>query len=233
MQQLPPLPPGVPAPPPGSPAAEVFTAIAGAGSSPAAVYRAAQAQVRELKNQLSRLEGRHRELSREIRNTPFSEGGLRKGLEGRLAEVDARIVDVEKQIAVAEGRVAQVAGMPGAVQPERPPQRQGPPDEIFIIPVVFIMFVLFPLTIAYARRIWRRGAVAVSAIPTELMERMARLETAVDSVAVEVERIGEGQRFVSKLFAEGGARHLNASPAPVVEVEAREAVPVGGGRARQ
>ena len=232
MQPTPPVPPTPPAPPalPGG----VTFAIPGAeGASPAAVYRAAQAQVRELKNQLSRLEGRHRELSREIRNTPFSEGGIRKGLEARLADVDTRIVEVEKQIAVAEGRVAQVAGTPGAVQPERPPQRQGPPEEIFIIPVVFIMFVLFPLTIAYARRIWRRGAVAVSAIPTELMERMSRLETAVDSVALEVERIGEGQRFVSKLFAEGGARHLNAGMAPAVEVEEREAVPVGGARGGQ
>ena len=229
MQPTPPPPPA----PPAIPGGATFAIPGVEGASPAAVYRAAQAQVRELKNQLSRLEGRHRELSREIRNTPFSEGGLRKGLEGRLADVDARIVEVEKQIAVAEGRVAQVAGMPGAVQPERPPQRQGPPEEVFIIPALFIMFILFPLTIAYARRIWRRGAVAVSAIPTELMERMSRLETAVDSVALEVERIGEGQRFVSKLFAEGGARHLNVGAGPVPEVEEREAVPVGGGRARQ
>jgi hypothetical protein len=35
-------------------------------------------------------------------------------------------------------------------------------------------------------------------------ERMGRLEQAIDSIAVEVERIGEGQRFVTKLLAEGG-----------------------------
>ena len=35
-------------------------------------------------------------------------------------------------------------------------------------------------------------------------DRMQRLEQAIDSIAVEVERIGEGQRFVTKLLAERG-----------------------------
>lgn len=35
-------------------------------------------------------------------------------------------------------------------------------------------------------------------------DRMKRLEQAIDSIAVELERIGEGQRFVTKLFAERG-----------------------------
>jgi hypothetical protein len=33
-------------------------------------------------------------------------------------------------------------------------------------------------------------------------DRLARLETAIDAIAVEMERIGEGQRFVTKLLAE-------------------------------
>jgi hypothetical protein len=219
--------------------APVPTTVAGApvpieatGGTPEAVFRAFQAQARELRNQSDRLERRHDEIAREIRNTPLTEGAIRKGLETRLAEVDGRIVDLEKQIGGADAQVARAAAIPGAVQPDRPPPRNGPPDEVFIIPVVFIMFVLFPLTIAFARRLWRRGAVAVSAIPTELMERLGRLETAVDSVALEVERIGEGQRFVSRLFAEGGARHLGAGAAQPVEAAAREAVPVGAAQGR-
>ncbi len=35
-------------------------------------------------------------------------------------------------------------------------------------------------------------------------ERMGRLENAIDAIAVEMERIGEGQRFVTKLLAERG-----------------------------
>ena len=35
--------------------------------------------------------------------------------------------------------------------------------------------------------------------------RMARIENAIESVAVEVERISEGQRFTSRILSEGGA----------------------------
>jgi hypothetical protein len=139
---------------------------------------------------------------------------------------------MERQLTASQQQLVTYAG---AAPPAPPPPRGGPPEEVFIIPVVFIMFVLFPLTIAFARRIWRRTATAAAAIPSELMERIARIETAVDSVAIEVERIGEGQRFVSRLFAGGGARHLGAGDATVGEAETREAVavPVGASRERR
>ena len=38
----------------------------------------------------------------------------------------------------------------------------------------------------------------------EIADRLAKLDNAVDSMAVEVERISEGQRFVTKLLAERG-----------------------------
>lgn len=33
-------------------------------------------------------------------------------------------------------------------------------------------------------------------------ERLARIETAVEAMAIEIERISEGQRFVTRLLAE-------------------------------
>ncbi|MFN2603192.1 MAG: hypothetical protein ABR582_10605 [Gemmatimonadaceae bacterium] len=45
-------------------------------------------------------------------------------------------------------------------------------------------------------------------IPSEVMNRLERIEQAVDAIAVEVERISEGQRFTTKLLSEvrtGGA----------------------------
>ena len=38
------------------------------------------------------------------------------------------------------------------------------------------------------------------------MARLERLEHAVDTIAVEMERLGEGQRFVSRLLADSSAR---------------------------
>jgi hypothetical protein len=54
-------------------------------------------------------------------------------------------------------------------------------------------------------RAWaRRGGGKASAAPTASMqdERMARIEQAMDAIALEVERISEGQRFTTKLLAE-------------------------------
>jgi hypothetical protein len=39
--------------------------------------------------------------------------------------------------------------------------------------------------------------------PTEFTARLERMEQAIDSVALEVERISEGQRFTTKLLSEG------------------------------
>jgi hypothetical protein len=112
------------------------------------------------------------------------------------------------------------------VQPERE-ERGGPPDEaLFAITGMLTVFVLFPLTIAYARRIWRRGAAAVTALPGELTDRLTRIEQAVDAIAIEVERVGEGQRYVTGLFAEQpSSRALGAGAAQPLEVKAREAAP--------
>jgi hypothetical protein len=49
-------------------------------------------------------------------------------------------------------------------------------------------------------------------------ERLARVEQAVESIAIEMERIGEGQRYVTKLLNEPGRPVPQASaPAKVPE----------------
>lgn len=53
-----------------------------------------------------------------------------------------------------------------------------------------------------ARRTWRWGRSATPASSPEITDRLAHLEQSVDAVAIEVERIGEGQRFVTRLFTE-------------------------------
>jgi|ERR1043166_4153302 hypothetical protein len=53
---------------------------------------------------------------------------------------------------------------------------------------------------------WRLGArdrhLDLPADFAQFADRFERLQQAVDSIAVEVERIGEGQRFAAKLLAE-------------------------------
>jgi hypothetical protein len=62
-----------------------------------------------------------------------------------------------------------------------------------------IIAIGYPLARAYARRIESKPAPAVS---PDVAARLERMEQAIDTIAVEVERISEGQRFTTKLLAE-------------------------------
>lgn len=57
-----------------------------------------------------------------------------------------------------------------------------------------------PLVRALGKR-WEREA-ARPQIPAEMSDRLQRMEQAIDAIAVEVERIAEGQRFTTKLLSE-------------------------------
>jgi hypothetical protein len=63
------------------------------------------------------------------------------------------------------------------------------------------VLILRPLMRAFANRFERRGAPP-PALPLEVTAHMERLEQAIEAVAIEVERISEGQRYTTKLLAE-------------------------------
>ena len=85
---------------------------------------------------------------------------------------------------------------------------------------MFIVAVFFPLSVALARRIWKRGAAVVTSFPQELADRLNRLDQSMDSIAIEVERIGEGQRFVTRVLSENG-RALGTGAAQPIDAAAR------------
>ena len=66
----------------------------------------------------------------------------------------------------------------------------------------------------------QRRRAAVIAEPDVTADRLAHLERSLDAVAGEVERMGEGQRFMTKLFAERGSEVDGARPAPDTASEA-------------
>ena len=76
-----------------------------------------------------------------------------------------------------------------------------------LIPIV--LFTMIPITaigVPIARAIARRIEGSVrgawpAALPNDVAARLERMEQAIDAIAVEVERIAEGQRFTSKLLA--------------------------------
>jgi hypothetical protein len=190
------------------------------GADPAQVYEGYRHQRSELQDQLERLQDQRNDISNRLQAPELNDVD-RKGLEQRMVNVDQRMAATEAQLAVADANVAKAASIPGAVVIPPPLPRQGPPEEFFVLSGIFMFVVLFPLSIAYARRIWRRGAQVVSQIPQELYERFSRLDQSVDAIAVEVERIGEGQRYLTRLYSEQ-QRSLGAGPAERIEAPIRE-----------
>jgi hypothetical protein len=200
-----------------SPNAPVLAGGARAAPSASAILEGFKAQRHELSNQLEELESTRRDISSQL--TQLSEDAPeRKGLETRMTDVDARIATVDQMMASNAAQVATASAVPGAVVP--PPQiiRNGPPEEAYIVGTIFIFVFFLPISIAYARRIWRRSAEVITSFPREIADRLTRMEQAVEATAVEVERIGEGQRFLTRLFTEGeGARAIGAGAAQPLE----------------
>lgn len=77
--------------------------------------------------------------------------------------------------------------------------------EEIVIPIAGMIFVLvmviaIPMVRAYVKRIERGDLLPRRSPQTD--ERLERIEHAIDAMAVEVERISEGQRFVTRLLSE-------------------------------
>lgn len=86
-------------------------------------------------------------------------------------------------------------------------------DPVFIPIAAFAMIAIVsigvPIARAWARRLERGDATPK--IPADVAERLERMEQSLDAIALEVERISEGQRFTTKLLSER-AREPGALP---------------------
>ena len=80
---------------------------------------------------------------------------------------------------------------------------------IFFIGSVPVIAIGYPLARAFASRLERKP-VGPGVTP-EVAARLERMEHAIDSIAIEVERISEGQRFTTKLLSDK-ATAQNADP---------------------
>jgi hypothetical protein len=185
---------------------------------------ALQARRRVLSEQLTSADGRRKELSRQIRSAT---GADRAGLEQRIGVLDARLARLESDIDET-GKL--LASAPAALTSTR-----GAPDFIYrnqrnttadMVPIVSVLsiFVLFPIAISIARNIWRRGSLPVSRAPDrESAQRLERMEQAMDAIAIEIERVSEGQRFVTRLLGEQRSGVPVGAGQPVAEVLGRPA----------
>ena len=100
-----------------------------------------------------------------------------------------------------QGSTAMRTDAPATVGYVEPAHFFGMEPRQFREPALFIL--VFPFIIALSRWIWRRSPARPNRDNAlEGNAQINRLEQAVESIAIEVERIGEAQRFSAKLMAE-------------------------------
>jgi hypothetical protein len=162
---------------------------------------ALRAKRSELSRQITSANGRRVEIVKQLRAAdPVS----RPGLEERLRVLDERIVQLERDIAQNGRELANAPGALAAEEAASAPVRYGPfsSDQLTGITIVGTVTVLMPLAIAAARAMMVRARQPkMTPEMLEAAKRMERMEQSIDAIAVEVERISEGQRFVTGLMA--------------------------------
>jgi hypothetical protein len=167
---------------------------------------ALRARSSELRSQLDRATRQRREISEQLRR---ADGANKAGLERRIIELDNRIIRTEGEIDEVSQQLASTAATRFTVTapPRTAPPQRNPFDNVDVEPIIitFTLFVLCPIALSISRLIWKRGSVRTQAAPSpESSQRLERMEQAMDAIAIEIERVSEGQRFVTRLLSERG-----------------------------
>jgi chaperonin cofactor prefoldin len=161
----------------------------------------------ELKQQLEGITDRREELADQLED---ADAAARPGLEERIQLLDERASRLEREILLADDAIA--AALAAGVQGEShdliaevppPPSEDMVPKEVLAnallaeaLALVLIGVLVYRSLLKRARERFARGGPQDSA-------RLDQLQNAVDAIAVEVERISEGQRYVTKALDEG------------------------------
>lgn len=209
------LAPQTPAPPAAQ--APPGTPVAG-GQSPAPGGPAtesldlSQFTVRQLRQMLGELRSQRSDYANRRSNLGDSyenaTGANKEAMGDRLKTVDQIIIRYENEMARVGGAIV-ARGGGTETQPPPGPIPNGYMSEDDAAGMAFgFSFATLILAVFFTRRFMRRkyaGAVPLGRQQPNLIasnERLERIEQAVDSIAIEVERVSENQRFMTRLMTE-------------------------------
>lgn len=189
-----------------------------------------RAQVAVLRERASNLRSEREDLVSQLSDANGNAPAT-SALTGRLAEVEKQLTQTESALRSSEDRLAALGVGPDgerftetgvAVVPrsERDQNSNDIPDNLLAVIIVSILFVGMPVAVGISRWIWKRSTTpkmsSTATLPAAEAQRLARMEQAIDAMAVELERISEGQRFVTRVLAEDRALPAGAAaPMPV------------------
>jgi hypothetical protein len=165
----------------------------------------------ELSDQLQSVDGRRSKLLSQLQGVV--DETAKKGLEDRIALLDQRQLQLEgdlaetgRQLSSAPAGLVATTGIADNGNVFRSVKSATGP----ILGGLFFVFVLVPLALSAAKGRWRRfgRSDAYSGLSADAEQRLKRIEQSIDAIALEIERVSEGQRFVTKLLSE--SQHLPA-----------------------
>src|SRR4051812_22106935 len=180
--------------------APVFTTIGPDGQKQALNIPTTRTEIRNLlrqrdaiSDQLTNVSERRSELSTELQGTV--DGVARTGLEQRISLLDKRILQLETDLATTGQQLALApAAFTGSSDQQFPGSRGSDKFAQGVaaggIPVLAVLAVVF----FALRHRWRRWSPQPQ-LSNEVSQRLERLEQGMDAIAIEIERVSEGQRF--------------------------------------
>ena len=188
----------------------------------AADLDALQERRSELSSQLTSVDGRRSKLLSQLRQT--DDPTAVKGLQDRLGLLDARQLQLESDLAQTGQQLSSASAGLIATTSSGPVLAGLGSGQVLALSIVFTVCVLGPLAIGFARTLFKRASrpAPPPMVFNEMAQRLERVEGSVDAIALEIERISEGQRFVTKLLSE-------SQPAPMLGAGQRSGEPVRSG----
>jgi hypothetical protein len=153
-----------------------------------------------LSDQLSSVADRRHDLAMELQET--TDGAARAGIEARIGLLDNRIMQLETDLARTGRELSAASPVMVATTEER--MSRPPSDQFGEGMAVGGVSVLLACATLYffARRRWRRSLRSAPVGTSVDSGRLERLEHGVEAIAIEIERVSEGQRFVTRLLSE-------------------------------
>jgi len=176
------------------------------------------------------LQQAQREVQQAQREAQQAQQEAQRAAQQAQREAQQAVRQMQAELARSSAR----EGQPVPFPPFPPGGPQVPEGAVIISVAFFIMCAVIaigvPIVRAFTRRMDKRN-VATPSTDAETRDRLERIEQAVDAIAVEVERISEGQRFTTKIISElRGLPQPDPSAALAERAGDRSAVPLSRAR---
>jgi len=161
--------------------------------------RSLLARRREISLQLNSVTERRDNLIQQLQTMPTVGS---EGVRSQISFLDARVIQLETDLGTLGKEVAAASPQLIAMAQE---SISPPPEDMFGAGVgagAGTVFVLMSAFFFFARRRRKKSRKSAPALPAGDSDRLERLEHGMEAIAIEVERISEGQRFVTKLLSQ-------------------------------